>query len=564
MLDTVGNISRIEFEDFLVQRHIIEARDLDKVKKHCNETGNSLIQSLYELAVLRGGSLSSSVSEYYKIPHISENDWSENAAAQDGISIDFLRENKICPASENVEGVILAIADPEDEYSVNAVRMALNKKIILKIAPIEDIEAAIEKSRKNNKQEEVWEESIKSQDDNDDVQLLKDIALGTPVVRFVNQLLLDAIRQRATDIHIEPFDNFLAVRMRIDGILHAVESPPAQMARAIISRIKILSELNIAERRMPQDGRARIKIENQKLDLRIATIPTVYGEAVAIRILENTRRSLDFPRLGFANRDREIIERQLQSPYGMFIVTGPTGSGKTTTLATALTSLNQTDRKILTIEDPIEYELRGVNQTAVKPSIGLTFAKALRSFLRHDPDVIMVGEMRDGETATIGVNAALTGHLVLTTLHTNSAAGTIPRLLDMGIDAYLLASSLRCLVGQRLVRKLCDNCKQPYEGILDISPYSETIEDERKSLTLWQPVGCDRCFNTGYSDRIVLSEVIEVDEEIQGLIKPGTATSDIEQYAKRQGMTTMLDDGIRKCMEGITTPEEVQRVVINI
>lgn len=564
MLNTVENFSYKSFEDYLVQKNLVEVDNLDKAKTLCVETGDSLIRVLHSLSVMRGNSLSAAVSEYYGLPHLHEDDWSDDNEIMQNLSVDFLRDNKICPAKQSSEGIVLAISDPENDYAINAVRMALNCNVVLKVAAIEDIEAAIEKSKTKSVDNEVWVEASDEEVAGDDVQLLKDIALGTPVVRFVNQLFLDAVRRRATDIHIEPFDNRLDVRMRVDGILHSMEAPPAQMGKAVVSRIKILSELNIAERRLPQDGRARIRIENLKLDLRIATIPTVHGEAVAIRILDNTRRALNFERLGFNNRDKEIVERQLLAPYGMFIVTGPTGSGKTTTLATALSSLNQTSRKILTIEDPIEYELQGVNQTAVKPSIGLTFSAALRSFLRHDPDIIMVGEMRDGETATIGINAALTGHLVLTTLHTNSAAGTIPRLLDMGIDAYLLASSLRCLVGQRLVRRLCDNCKEPYEGMIDISPEVHSSEYGSSPVTLWRPVGCDRCFNTGYSDRVVLSEVIEINEHIQQLIRPETSAAEIENCAKQHGMTTMLDDGYRKCREGITTLEEVQRVVINI
>ncbi len=566
MLDIAGENRILSFEDFLVDKQLMNTDDFEKVRKHREETGDRFILSLHRLSILKGRNLSEAIAEYYNISVLHADDWPKEGFSHNSLSVDFLRENKICPVQDTPDGLILAMFDPSDEYALNAVQLALNTHVISKVATFEDIEIAIEKSNSNQDDKSLWVETPDTEGASDDVQHLKDIALGTPIVRFVNQLLLDAVRLRATDIHVEPFDNQLSIRMRIDGMLHEMESPSSHMAKAVVSRIKILSELNIAERRLPQDGRARIRIESQRMDLRVATIPTIYGEAVAIRLLDNIRRGLNFSKLGFEQKDEDIISRQLNAPYGMFVVTGPTGSGKTTTLATALTSLNQTHRKILTVEDPIEYELEGVNQTSVKPSIGLTFAAALRSFLRHDPDVIMVGEMRDAETANIGIHAALTGHLVLTTLHTNSAAGTIPRLLDMGIDAFLLASSLRCLVGQRLVRRLCDNCKESYIGKLELPLKGAGLNERLQGdhVKLWRPVGCDRCFNTGYSDRIVLSEVIELNEELQNMIKPGTSAQDIEIHARQFGMTTMLDDGIRKCLSGITTMEEVRRVVLSV
>jgi general secretion pathway protein E len=380
-------------------------------------------------------------------------------------------------------------------------------------------------------------------------------------------MIQDAVHARATDIHIEPFDGRLAVRMRIDGMLHDIEAPPIAMAKAVVSRVKILSALNIAERRLPQDGRARIRVGERRLDLRVATMPTIHGEAVAIRVLDNVRRTLDFDKLGFSARDAGVIRRHLDAPYGLILVTGPTGSGKTTTLATALALLNRGHRKILTIEDPIEYEIDGINQTQAKPEIGLTFATALRSFLRHDPDVMMVGEMRDGETASIGIHAALTGHLVLSTLHTNTAAGAIPRLLDMGLDAFLLASSLRCVVGQRLVRVLCGHCKTAYEAEPDFAilpGHGAAPMPGNSRRLLWQANGCERCFGTGYSDRIVISEVLDANEEIRGLIQPNARPAEIQAAACRHGMTTMVGDGLAKCLQGITTPEEVRRVALDV
>jgi general secretion pathway protein E len=371
-----------------------------------------------------------------------------------------------------------------------------------------------------------------------------------------------AVEYRATDIHIEPFRGALQVRLRVDGLLRPVPPPPADMARAIVSRVKILAGLNIAERRLPQDGRARVRVGNLDLDLRVATMPTAHGEAAILRVLERNQRLLDFSRLGFSPRDRAILERHLDAPHGLVIVTGPTGSGKTTTLASALARLNSPIRKILTIEDPIEYEIAGVNQTQVKPAIGLTFATALRSFLRQDPDVIMVGEMRDGETAKIGIQASLTGHLVLTTLHTNTAAAAVTRLMDMGVESFLLASTIRCIVGQRLVRVLCPDCRGTVtldHATLSRDPRSAAL-GLRAGEKVGVPVGCERCSGSGYRGRQGVFEVLEVTDKIRRLI--GTAADDaaIEREARAEGMTTMIEDGLAKCRAGLTSLEEILRV----
>ncbi len=450
----------MSFEEFLVSRSLISETDLDKVDRFRKETGATLYTALRKSSGLQSRALVRAIADYHDVPLVEDEQWLAQPVSFNNLSHAFLRENKVFPIGEADDGILLAMEDPSDAHAINAVRLALERPILPRVAAAEDIQTAIERSARNRDEPTVWQEPTRAEASGDDLEHLRDMALGAPVVRYVNQMIQDAMHARATDIHIEPFDGRMAVRMRVDGMLREIAPPPAQMAKAIISRVKILSGLNIAERRLPQDGRARIRVNDQRLDLRVATMPTIYGEAVAIRLLDNVRRVLDFSALGFGNRDEEVIRRHLSAPYGLILVTGPTGSGKTTTLATALSLLNQAHRKILSIEDPIEYEIDGVNQTQAKPAIGLTFANALRSFLRHDPDVLMVGEMRDAETASIGIHAALTGHLVLSTLHTNTASGAIPRLLDMGIDAFLLASSLRCVIGQRLVRVLCPHCKK--------------------------------------------------------------------------------------------------------
>jgi general secretion pathway protein E len=553
------------FGTFLIEKKLISQTDLDKAERARKETATSLLTALKRSSLIPPRALAQAVSEFHGIPLVEDDAWQRLSPVDVSISSAFLRENQVFPIGETDGGILLAMEDPSNQYAINAIRLALGRSIVPRVAAPEDIQSAIERSLRERDTPNVWTDSSGTEASTEDVDGLRDMALGAPVVRFVNQLLQDAVHSRATDIHIEPFEGRVAVRLRVDGMLRELPPSPANMGRAIASRIKILSGLNIAERRIPQDGRARIRVNQHRLDLRIATMPTVHGEAVAIRLLDNVRRSLSFPKLGFTKQDEAVILKHLAAPYGLMLVTGPTGSGKTTTLATALAILNEGHRKILTVEDPIEYEIDGVNQTQVKPSIGLTFANALRSFLRHDPDVMMVGEMRDGETAGIGIHAALTGHLVLSTLHTNTAAGAIPRLLDMGIDAYLLASSLRCVIGQRLVRVLCPHCKRQEAAEPDFALFRRMGRDPSGAETelRWQSVGCDRCYGTGYADRIVISEVLDVDDEIRELIRPDASPAEIEAAASRKGMTTMIMDGYAKCEQGLTTPEEVRRVALD-
>ena len=381
-------------------------------------------------------------------------------------------------------------------------------------------------------------------------------------MRAVNDLLEKAMELRASDIHIEPFRNGLVVRMRVDGLLRAVAAPAGALPQALISRIKILSGLNIAERRLPQDGAARLRVARSEIDIRVATMPTQHGESAVVRLLPRDRGLLEFAKLGLSEKDEGRMKHLLSLPHGMIIITGPTGSGKTTTLATMLSMLNQPTRKILTIEDPVEYELSGVNQSQVKPSIGLTFATALRAFVRQDPDVIMVGEIRDAETANIAIHAALTGHLVLTTLHTETAAAALPRLLDLGVEGFLLKSTLRATIAQRLVRILCDRCKT-----LKILTADDLGDDPRFGAlgfkpgdTVYEPHGCDRCGGTGYRGRNGIFEIIEMTGPVRDLITEHTDSEVIHRAAVKAGMMTMVEDAIVKCRTGVTSAAEVLRV----
>jgi general secretion pathway protein E len=367
---------------------------------------------------------------------------------------------------------------------------------------------------------------------------------------------------RASDIHVEPFRNGLTVRLRVDGVLRAVPAPAEIMPQALVSRIKILSGLNIAERRLPQDGAARLRVGRSEIDVRVATMPTQHGESAVVRLLPRDRGLLELSKLGLSGRDDATLRKVLALPHGMIVITGPTGSGKTTTLATMLSMLNETTRKILTVEDPVEYEIAGINQSQIKPSIGLTFATALRAFVRQDPDVIMVGEVRDGETAHIAIHAALTGHLVLTTLHTETAAAAVPRLLDLGVEGYLLKSTLRAVIAQRLVRLLCDRCKtqrklteqdlalDPRYGVVGFAP-GDVVHEAH---------GCERCGGTGYRGRAGIFEVLEVADEVRNLVGSHSDASTLDCAAIEAGMTTMLDDAIAKCRAGLTTVAETLRV----
>ncbi|MCF8017246.1 MAG: Flp pilus assembly complex ATPase component TadA, partial [Chromatiaceae bacterium] len=394
---------------------------------------------------------------------------------------------------------------------------------------------------------------------------LRDLASEAPVIRLVNQILQRAVEMRASDVHIEPFADQLKVRYRVDGILKEGESPPVSSTAAVISRIKIMAKLNIAERRLPQDGRIPQRIQGKELDLRVSTVPTMFGESVVMRLLDKESVSFDFDALGFDGPPRDRLIKVLEQPYGIFLVTGPTGSGKSTTLYTALSRLNTEQNKILTVEDPVEYQVAGINQIPVKSAIGMTFAGALRAIVRQDPDIIMVGEMRDLETARIAVQSALTGHVVLSTLHTNDAASGVTRLLDMGVEDYLLTSTINGILAQRLVRRLCPHCRQPYQPLPELAakiPDAGLLPDPRAEppFQLYRAVGCKQCNHSGYRGRLVIAEVLLMSDRIRQAVLGHATAGEIHRIAVEEGMATMYRDGLRKAVDGRTTIEEVIRV----
>jgi general secretion pathway protein E len=476
----------------------------------------------------------------------------------------FLREGRLFPYSDADGRLMVAVATPVDTETLNAIEVALGRKVTIAVATNDDLEAALATTQDAKFAAEEPSETIAAASDNLDD--LRDLARGAPVVRALDDLLRLAVEQRATDLHIEPFAGALQVRLRVDGLLKAIPAPPLSMAKGLLSRLKIMAGLNITERRLPQDGRTYINVGGAEVDLRVATMPTTHGESAVIRLLRKGSGLVTLSQTGLLPRDEKILCDALQLPFGMIIVTGPTGSGKTTTLAASLANLNLPTRKILTIEDPVEYQIPGINQTQVHPSIGLTFASALRSFLRQDPDVIMVGEMRDAETAHMGVHAALTGHLVLTTLHTNTAAGAITRLIDMGIESFLLASSVKVIIGQRLVRTLCVDCKQSHELTLKDLAADQRYEalGFQQGDVVYHPKGCEWCGFSGFRGRQGVFEVMEVSAAVRQSIGPRCDAAELETVARREGMTTMAEDGISKCRTGLTTIDEVFRVTMSL
>ncbi|MEA2936078.1 MAG: ral secretion pathway protein [Variibacter sp.] len=520
------------------------------------------LYKLWEATDLSADGFADAAADFFGQPRVSLQDLLAAKSLADGFSQRFLRESIVFPYLGLDGRPKLVLGDPTDTSAVRAAEIVLGQAVDVEVASFDDIATVL-----GTRLEEVAEQPDQTRPElgriDDDVESLRDLASGAPVVRAVNDLLEKAVEFRATDIHIEPFRSGLVVRMRIDGLLRAVQAPSDAPAPAVVSRIKILAGLNIAERRLPQDGGARLHIGRTDVDIRVATMPTQFGESAVIRLLPQDRGLLDVGKLGLSVADQAKLIRLLALPHGIIVVTGPTGSGKTTTLATMLTMLNEPTRKILTIEDPVEYEISGINQSQVKPGIGLTFATAMRAFVRQDPDVIMVGEVRDAETAHISIHAALTGHLVLTTLHTETAPAAVPRLIDLGLEAFLLRSTLRGVIGQRLIRMLCERCKR--SSRLETS---DLMSDPRYAAlglkageSIAHPVGCERCSGTGYRGRQGVYEILEVNSDVRPLIDGKHDSTVIDETARRGGMTTMLDDAVEKCRAGLTSPAEALRVV---
>jgi general secretion pathway protein E len=563
-LDTAAVDERLAA--LLIARGKLRDTDLARVARvqAGQQQREHLSRLIVKLGMVSERDTAEALSGLLELPLTQTVDYPDLSVLNGEVSARFLKENLAVPIAEDADKVTLAMADPQDHYVSAAFGLACRKPVLAWVGVPSEIEAAIERLYGDGKSRmgQILEQ-VDSNDEvaPDDVEQLKDLASEAPVIRLVSLIIQRATDAGASDVHIEPFENRLKVRYRIDGVLQEAEAPPAHFTAAVISRIKIMANLNIAERRLPQDGRIRLRAQGKELDVRVSTVPTMHGESVVLRLLNQENVALDFSELGFADDDLRRFAEILTLPHGMILVTGPTGSGKTTTLYTALHRLNISERKIITVEDPVEYQLEGINQIQVKPAIGLTFASALRSIVRQDPDVIMVGEMRDLETARICVQSALTGHLVLSTLHTNDAASSVTRLVEMGVEDYLLTSTLNAVVGQRLVRILCEDCRSAYE------PLRETVEKtglERVTSgdtpVLYRATGCEQCNETGYRGRTAVLELIVVTDVIRRLVLQRADAVAIQRAAREEGMRTMYEDGLCKALAGTTTIEEVMRV----
>ena len=505
------------------------------------------------------------LSSQLNLPIVAASQYPELPVLEERVAMRFIKESRTLPLHEDDLQLVLAMTDPMDDYVLNAYQLVTQRQIVARLAVPSEIDAAFERlygSGKSYMDQIVGDAQTRDEDGgSEDLQQLKELASEAPIIRLVNLIIGHALEARASDIHIEPFENRLIVRYRVDGVMHEVESPPRRFSAAVISRIKIMASLDIAERRLPQDGRIKLRIQGKEIDLRVSTVPIMHGESVVMRILDKSGTALDFATLGFDPVVLERFQQVLMQPHGIVLVTGPTGSGKTTTLYTALDKINQPDIKILTVEDPVEYQMEGINQIQVKPQIGLTFANALRSIVRQDPDVIMIGEIRDLETAQIAVQSALTGHMVLSTLHTNDAASTINRLLDMGMDDYLLTSTVNGILAQRLVRTLCTHCRQAHPALPEVVEEMQLQRyTDANPVLLYRFVGCAECGNTGYSGRISIVELLVMSDTIRSMVMRHVTSGEVRQQAIAEGMQTMYENGLSKAVAGITTIEEVLRV----
>ncbi len=552
--------------DWLVAAGKLSEADLQRAIQVQKLSGGKLGSILIRLGMVAERDIASIQVERFGYRLVTPDDYPDAAVLDEGlVSPLFLREQHVVPLADDGERLQVAMLDPSDDYVLRSLELATGRRVEAALALSSELENAYERlygaGAAKASEDEVEAEEAGLGANLDDVERLRDMASEAPVIRLVNTIFSRALESRASDIHIEPFEHTLLIRFRIDGVLQEIEAPSAQMAPAVISRLKILSRLNIAERRLPQDGRIQLRMQGRAIDLRVSTVPTLHGESVVMRILDKQSMSLELESIGLSERVLGDFKSVLERPNGIFLVTGPTGSGKTTTLYAALNRLNTVDRKILTVEDPVEYQIQGVNQIQTASKVGLDFASALRSILRQDPDVVMIGEMRDKETAGIAIQAALTGHIVLSTLHTNDAPSGITRLLDMGMEDYLLTSTINAIMAQRLVRVLCPHCKQPETlGDEEIEHMGVRAFCPAGPVRVWRAVGCEACAHTGYRGRMGIHELLVMNDEVRNLVLQHASSEQIYRTARQHGMRSMFEDGFLKALDGLTSVPEVLRV----
>jgi len=554
--------------ELLLREKLITPLQLQQAIEEQKTVGGRLGYQLTKMGFIEENELTAFLSKQYGVPSIDLNEFDIEPDIIKLIPKEVVLKHQVIPVNRTGSTLIVAMADPSNIFAIDDIKFLTGYNVEVVVASEQAIEAAVEKYYTSNvtfddvmldfDDEEV--DIVDADEDINELDLEKS-AGDAPVIKLVNLVLLDAIRKGASDIHVEPFEKQLRVRYRIDGMLYEVMKPPVKLKHAITSRIKIMSQLDIAERRLPQDGRIKLKMgKNKEMDFRVSVLPVLWGEKIVLRLLDKSNLQLDMTKLGFEEKTLEGFKKAIHTPYGMILVTGPTGSGKTTTLYSVLSELNRSDVNISTAEDPVEYNLFGINQVQMHDDIGLNFSSVLRSFLRQDPDIILVGEIRDFETAEIGIKAALTGHLVLSTLHTNDAPSSVSRLLNMGIEPFLVAASVVLIGAQRLARKMCQDCKEPIEVppqvLLDLGVHPDEVDQ----VTVMKGAGCRSCNGTGYRGRIAVYEIMTMTEELREFVLNGASTLELKREAIRQGMQTLRVSAINKLREGVTTLDEVARM----
>jgi type IV pilus assembly protein PilB len=550
----------------LIDEGLLTDAQLDAALAEQTRSGKPLGRLLIESGTISEAELVRTLARQVGLEFVDLNDRAVDGSVAALVSESLARRYQAIPIGWEDGRLVVAMADPSNVFAVDDIRAIAGAEVRTVVATASQINETIERFyRMDTDVDAVVQAATEdANDDAADLANVSELVEDAPIVKFVNLLVTQAVNDRASDIHVEPAEHDLRIRFRIDGVLHEVMRSPRSIQAGVISRLKVMADINIAERRIPQDGRISMKVGGRGIDLRVATLPTVYGEKVVMRILDKGQAVLRLEELGFLPETEARFSGACHKPYGTILATGPTGSGKSTTLYAAINTLNKPDRNIITVEDPVEYRMQGINQVQINPKAGLTFASALRSILRSDPDIVLVGEIRDRETAVIAVEAALTGHLVLSTLHTNDAASTPLRLVEMGVEPFLVTSALDCVVAQRLARRLCDKCKESYQPtepeLLEVGWPMQDVEIEWPML--YRAIGCTACGRTGYKGRFALHEVMLLSEEIERLIIERRSTEDMQKVAEMQGMLTLKSDGLRKVGMGFTSLEEIFRVVI--
>jgi type IV pilus assembly protein PilB len=547
--------------DILLDSGLVTQQQLAEAYEEHQRAGRALGRVLVEKGVLTESQLVAALAQQIGLKFVDLSDFPVDGAAIASVPPAVCRRYNALPIGYEDGRLMVAMSDPANVFAIDDIRSITGAEVKPVVATKSDVTAAINRYHRVDGDLDDLTMSMETEED-DDLSNIKEVVEDAPIVKFVNLLITQAIQDRASDIHIEPTERDLRVRFRIDGVLHEIMRSPKNIQSGVVSRLKIMAEINIAERRIPQDGRLSVTTNGKKIDLRVATLPCVWGEKVVMRVLDNSTAMLKLSDLGFADDNYERYAQSFTKPYGMMLVTGPTGSGKSTTLYATLNIVSRPEINVITVEDPVEYRIPGINQVQTNPKAGLTFASALRSILRSDPDVVLIGEVRDHETAQIAIEAALTGHLVLSTLHTNDAPSAITRLTEMGIEPFLVGSALDCVLAQRLARRLCTKCREAYTPEPDTLMAARFPWHEGMDLpTIYRAIGCSACSKTGYRGRLALHEVMPISEEIERLTVERASAVEIGRVAREQGMATLRDDGMAKVMAGVTTLEEILRVV---